>query len=407
MSCPREPQYVDLFAVDVEADGDVYHWAMYPPTDSVEDPDGTGDQQGRVNILISWLQANGQRDDVEQAARVAAADTLQKAAAAGGQELTSLASAFVKQDNFTEWGNNYQISHYVYGCHSITTGDDWIYVQQRCLFYAGGAYKGKIEWYKGGAGACAYWYLDTINLDTVLKGYDYNPSAVGLQQSSPETANNVTQVTSGVSWNIGGEVSVGKEGPSAKISGGVTISNSTTVNVQDCETVNKSASRNNNAAWSFQFNKSNSIAYIGYAGVTDPPKLATTTFQPFNQWIWRVSPSARAATPPMHVKFSVSLVGTTGMWGLHVGGPPGSLVARRRQLGIRRALRLSADRGVVVRVPFHRRADAIRTHQARNASDRLPHSRGLQPVCLRWPICRGLQRATGKGVDARFTPASR
>ena len=311
---PAGAGYVELFAVDTEAGGDVYHWTMYPPTDTSEDPDGSGDQQTRANLLVDWLKANGQRTDVDETARRAATADLQSAAAAGGQELTQLASAFVKQDNFTKWGNNYQISHYVYGCHSITTGDDWIYVQQRCLFYAGGAYKGNIQWYKGGAGACAFWYLDNITLDTVLKGYDYDPASVGLQQASPETANNVTQLTSGVSWNIGGEVSVGKDGPAAKISGGVTISNTTTVNVQDCEIVNQSASRNNNAAWSFQFKRSGTVAYIGYADVTNPPRLATTTFQPFNQWIWRVSPSARAANPPMHIKFNVSLVGTTGMW---------------------------------------------------------------------------------------------
>ena len=311
---PAGAEYVELFGVDTEANGDVYHWAVYPSANSADDPDGAGDRQVRVNNLVTWLEANGQRDDGAQAARLAATADLQSAAAAGGQELTALASAFVKQDNFTKWGNNYQISHYVYGCHSMTTGDDWIYVQQRCLFYAGGAYQGKIEWYKGGAGAVAYWYLDKITLDTALKGYDYDPVSVGLQETSPETANNVTQVTSGVSWSVGGDVSVGKDGPAATISGGVTINNSTTVNVQDCEVVNVSLSRINNAAWSFQFKECDSIAYIGYAGVTDPPKLATTTFQPFNQWIWRVSPAARAAKAPMHVKFSVGLNGTTGMW---------------------------------------------------------------------------------------------
>lgn len=311
---PAGVEAVEIFALDHEANGDVYQWAMYPPTDSAEDPDGGGDQQGRVNSLIAWLKADGERSDVDETARAAATARLRNAAATGGQELTQLASAFVKQDNFTSYGNRYQVSHFVYGCHSLTTGDDWIYVQQRCLFYAGGAYKGKQEWYDHQPGATAFWYLDNITIDTGLKGYDDDPASVGLQQASPETANNVAQVTSGVSWSVGGDVSVSKDGPSGTISGGVTISNSTTINVQDCEVVNQSASRGNNAAWSYQFKKCDTIAYIGYAGLTDPPRLATTTFQPCNHWIWRVSSSARATTPPMHVKLKVGITGTTGIW---------------------------------------------------------------------------------------------
>ncbi len=313
-SMPNGFTYADVFAVDTEPSGDVYHWSMYEPEDSAADPDGPGDQQGRVNMLIDWLAANGHRDGVSAAARIAASSSLQRAAAAAGQELTELASAFIKQDNFSNSGNNYQVSHYVYGCHSQDTGDDWIYVQQRGLFYAGGAYKGRFQRYPNGqAGESVFWYLGNVDLDIGLTGFDGNTSNVGLQQASPETANNVAQVTTGVSWNVGGDISYSKEGPAISLSGGVTISNSTTFNVQDCEVVNKSASRGNNAAWSYQFKRCDTSAEIGYAHLTDPPRLATTTFQPVNQWIWRMSPTVRSAMPPMHVKLAVNLVSSTGI----------------------------------------------------------------------------------------------
>lgn len=311
---PAGVQFADVFAIDTEPSGDVYHWSMYQPDDTAADPDGPGDQQGRVNLLVEWLAANGHRDHGSAATRTIAQSSLQRAAAEAGQELTELASAFIKQDNFSNSGNNYQISHYVYGCHSHDTGDDWIYVQQRSIFYAGGAYRGRLQRYPNNqAGESVLWYLGNIDLDTGLTGFDGDTSSVGLQQASPETANSVAQVTTGVSWNIGGDVSYSKDGPAISLSGGVTISNSTTFNVQDCEVVNKSASRGNNAAWSYEFKKCDTWAEIGYAHLTDPPRLATTTFQPLNQWIWRVSPAVRAAKPPLHVKLGVNLVSTTGI----------------------------------------------------------------------------------------------
>ncbi len=319
---PSAVAYADVFAVDTESNGDIYHWSMYQPEDSAADPDGPGDQQGRVNLLVAWLESNGHRTDGSGAVLSTARSNLQRAAAAAGQELTELASAFIKQDNFSNSGNNYQVSHYVYGCHSNDTGDDWIYVQQRGLFYAGGAYKGRFQRYPNGqAGESVFQYLGNVDLDIGLSGYDGNTASVGLQQSSPETANNVAQVTTGVSWNVGGDVSFSKEGPAISLTGGVTISNSTTFNVQDCEVVNSSASRGNNAAWSYQFKRCDTWAEIGYAHLYDPPKLATTTFQPVNQWIWRMSPSVRATRPPLHVKLGVNLVSSTGkmtfIWTAH------------------------------------------------------------------------------------------
>ena len=297
---PPKAEYVELFAIDTEPNGNVYHWAMYPPANTTEDPDGQGDQQARVNGLIAWLKQDSQRDGGGQAAKTVAAMSLKDAAAADGspsQELTELASAFVRQDNFAQYGNTYQIAHYVWGCHSLTTGDDWIYVQQKCGFNAQGAYKGKIEWAHGGPVATAFWYLGTIALNSSIFGYESDPSSVSLQQSSPETVNNVTEVESGADWEIGGEASAGKEGGEAKISAGVSINNSTSFEVEDCTVTNQSQGTGNNAAWSYQFKTCDAIPYIGYTDLTDPPSLATGNFSPVNQWIWRLSPYVRS-TPP-------------------------------------------------------------------------------------------------------------
>jgi len=304
---PEGITYAEVYATDLEPEGDMFQWVQYPPTVSETDPDNAEDQQSRVNLLVDWLKTNGKRMDTVEAQTA-------KREAKDGNDLTQLAAAFVNQSNFSQSGNNYQITHYIYSCHSYDTGDDWFYVQQQGVFNGSGAYAGRIEWYKGGAGDVAYWYMDKIEMDTWMKGYDNNAVVVGMQQSSPETANTETLVTSGVSFNIGGEIGVDKNGPSAKISGGVTISNSKTVNVKDCVVLNKSNDRLNNSHWLYTFKKCDSIAHFAYAGLTDPPALSVNTFQPLNQWIWRMRPELRQNSIPMRAKLKVDLVGTTGMW---------------------------------------------------------------------------------------------
>lgn len=296
---------VEIYALDKEPEGDIVQWVQYPPTDP-DDPDSAADQRTRVGNFVDWLKNNGERmlSAEVQASKVNAL--------ASGNDLTQLAAAFVDQSNFTWWGNNYQIVHYIYGCHSIDTNNDWFYVQQQCVFNGGGAYTGKKTWYMGAACDVEYYYMDTIELDSYMKGYDNNPAAVGMQQSSPQTANNTETVTSGVSFDIGGKVSIGSSGPSAEISGGVSISNSRTVTIKDCNAINKSNDRENNAHWLYQFKRCDTIAYFLYAGLTDPPSLAVNTFQPLNQWIWRMSPELRQNKTPMRVKLKVGLIATIG-----------------------------------------------------------------------------------------------
>jgi hypothetical protein len=306
---PQGVDYAEIYAIDQEEGGHVWQWSLYPP-DLTDDEDSDTEQQSRLNELIDWLKENSSR--MESAEAVEATDNAKSEAAdaATTNDLTQLASAFVNQSNFSYWGNRYQITHFVYSCHSFATGDDWFYVQQQCVFYGGGAYGEKTVSYNQETKG---WYMDNIELDSCMNGYDYNSTAVGMIQSSPETANKETSVTSGVEFTIGGEVGVAKDGPSAKISGGVTISNSRTVSVKDCEVINSSNDRDNNAHWNYKFNRCDSVTYFLYAGVTDPPSLSIKTFQPVNQWIWRMKPTLRNNNVPMHVKLDVTLCRTSGV----------------------------------------------------------------------------------------------
>ncbi|NLE30241.1 MAG: hypothetical protein GX629_11300 [Phycisphaerae bacterium] len=302
---PNGMEYAEVYAVDLEEGGHIWQWSLYPP-DLRDDEDSDEEQQARLGDLIDWMQENSERmanGSVENA-------KFSAELAANSNELTQLASAFVDQKNFSRYGNRYQVALFIYSCHSYDTGEDWFYVQQQCVFYGGGAYgEKKVEYNQEGKG----WYIDNIEIDSTMNGYDYDTLQVGMIQSSPETANNVESVTSGVSFTIGGEVGIDKGGPSAKITGGVTISNSRTVNIQDCQVINKSIDRGNNAHWNYKFKRCDSISYALYAGLTDPPDLATNTFQPMNQWIWRAKPALRANDTPIHVKLNVDLCWTWGI----------------------------------------------------------------------------------------------
>jgi hypothetical protein len=305
-------EYAEVYAIDMEEGDDIWQWSLYPP-DVTDDEDTAEEQQDRLGDLVDWLQENSTRMTQASAENAKAA----AAAAAGSNDLIQLASAFVNQSNFRKAGVDCQVTHFIYSCHSLATGYDWFYVQQQCVFNAGGAWQGKATdfwgpnawWYS----ERVQWYIDKIDIDSTMNGYDYNSTDVGMIQSSPATANNVQSVTSGVDFSIGGDVGVDKSGPSATVSGGVTISSSRTINIQDCQVVNKSNDRSNNAHWVYQFNRCSAIGYFLYAGVTDPPSLAINTFQPVNQWIWHMSSKLRENNVPIHVSVNIDLCSSAGI----------------------------------------------------------------------------------------------
>ena len=46
----------------------------------------------------------------------------------------------------------------------------------------------------------------------------------------------------------------------------------------------------------------------------DPPQLAVTTFQPMNQWIWKMTPAVRAQNAPMYTSCYVQLCRSEEKW---------------------------------------------------------------------------------------------
>jgi hypothetical protein len=240
------------------------------------------------------------------------------AAAAGeNAELTTLAKSFHVTNNFSAYENYYTLNYYIYSCHSFNDADgkeyDWFYVRQEGLLNSKNAYKGVQNWYDGLAHADIRYYTGSYRMNNWMDGLTQQGSGVSLVQSSPANENKSEQVTSGISVNINGKVGFSGKGGSGDVGAGVTITNSKSFSVKDCDLVNNSGDQFNNANWSYNFKKALQIAYFAYTGLQEPPLLSRSLFQPVNQWVWKFSSDVRDKNQNwFYSKFDVDLINSQG-----------------------------------------------------------------------------------------------
>lgn len=327
---PADKLYVELFAIDQETDGHIFIWSMYPPADGTLAYADTGapgatiytdddySQFRRTDLFHEWIDQDGSRvTAMVRASGVQASQALADKVAAESAELTQLAKGFVVTKNVSARGNIYQITYYIYSCHSFNEADatdyDWFYVRQEGMFNASPTYGGVTTWFDGGPADAVLYYIGNYRMNNWMEGLTTAVSGVSLMKADPQNANSVTQVTSGVSWNIGGSIGFQGSQATGSLNAGVTISNSTTVNVSDCEVINNSLDNVNNAKWRYEFKKAAQTVYFGYAALSEPPVLSRSNFQPVNQWIWKFSPAIRDANKnSFQSQFDVDLIWSVG-----------------------------------------------------------------------------------------------
>jgi hypothetical protein len=313
---PEGILYSELFAVDREEDGHVYTWSMYPPREEPLEPidandpppvytDNPTDQCRRALIFQEWIEKDGERLTPEvRAYRQEGIKALAEAMGDETGELTKLAQGFVTAKNISNAGNHYQLTYYVYSCHSFNAPNaadhDWFYVRQEGLLNASGAYRVVTGSWPTKPWDTIGYYIGGYDMENFMYGLTGQGDWVTLMAANPQNAVGVTQITSGIDWNIGGSVGFGvgtKEGVegTGSLSGGVTIQHSSTVSVSDCEVINNSGDKVNNAKWSYLFPRRCQAWASGplYASLEPPSLLQHTTFQPVNQWIWNFSPEVR------------------------------------------------------------------------------------------------------------------
>lgn len=327
---PEGQNYAELFAI-VDLPDKISTWIMYPPTvrrPVLDDPDAPlgdeytdsdQDQLDRAEMFREWIEEKkSSASKVSFAASMASkAEASKSLAAVAGQsaELTAVAKPFQKEIVHSAFDNFYTLNYYIYSFHSFNEADgkeyDWFYVQQEGLLNAKNGYKGVTNWYKGGRGDYIEYYVDSYMMDNWIEGLTQPGSGVSLAQASPANENKSEQVTSGISFNLSGKVSFSGSGPSGEVGAGLTITNSKSFSVKDCELVNNSGDRFNNAKWSYNFKKAEQKTVGFYSQLLEPPLLSRALFQPVNQWIWKISSGLRdTIAPQFHSKFHAYLVST-------------------------------------------------------------------------------------------------
>lgn len=330
---PAGKPHAELFAVDREEENHTFTWSIYPPdegeaatvdSDAPAVPpyaDTSGDQIRRTGIFHNWIDQDRMRVTPEvQAEQQTAAGMIAKAAEDEGSDLTRIAHGYVTTKNFTNRGNNYQLDYYIYSCHSFNATDatdyDWFYVRQQGMLNASAAYRG-VE--SHGRQDFVYFYVGNYAMDNWMEGLTSQGSGVSLMTSNPQNINNVSQVTSGIDYNIGGSVGFQGKEATGSVNLGVTIHNATTVNISDCEIVNDSGRSVNNAKWRYDFKRATQSVYFGTTRLSEPPVLSRVNFQPVNQWIWKFAPSVRdsdrkAFTSQLDVQLLYSVSGDPGIF---------------------------------------------------------------------------------------------
>lgn len=360
---PENFPYAELFAADRD-EGGTFTWSMYPPGASQSDNatdtyvDSLDAQLSRAGMFRDWMKQNGSRASQLTAFKSEAMKALVADGATEPSEsnLTKLAQVYQHVKIFTDPVNRnlYKLIYNIYSCHSFNSADgksyDWFYVEQEGELDGSHGYGTGMRIATGDEKAALgvnhsqdqdivkYMGSYTMSNSMMVQGGDKSDQSVVLESSSPETANTKTTVSSGVSFDIGGDVGfsakAGKEF-GADLSGalktGVSIKNDRSVDVMDCTVEYKgmSSGYTDDARWLYTFPRVEQYGwYSTWAKLYEPVKLSKGTFKPGNKWIWRFLSDVRenrkkyknAFTATLDAENMTSVSGYAFLW-IPVKGP--------------------------------------------------------------------------------------
>ncbi len=241
--------------------------------------------------------------------RAAADDDLTKISEAQNQSFEFPGN----RDNYCPWKGDEKkvnlrrksiINFSVYTCHSYRYHHDYYLVLATGSTIPQNFQDRTITWYWSDGNSDTVNYLTNYTGSFGFEAYitDSNGNSnlsvneVALEQYVPRNVNKSTTHNEGMNWNVGGEVGVNKDGPSAKINGGVSFSSSkswvtTEYDIQDRTTNDKSAS----AEWNSDVTGPSTGGYHarwggGYYGVNATgASTGNITFDA--QWVWRIDES--------------------------------------------------------------------------------------------------------------------
>lgn len=299
------PAYVrpDLVAESSSTDDPV----MVEPELPDEEPDMEELNETKARNFVQYVEDEDRRLREMETAR----ESAQAAISSATNDLTQIAQAQHHTFDASAYSQNFQLHYFIYACHSYNeannTDYDWFVVQQRAVLNPSNKYVNKDH----GDGYLAQIYGYMVNYE-FENWFDYNNknSTIHLMNSSPATTTGSSSTTSGFSWNLGGNIGVTPAGPSMAISGGISFSSSESVVVTDCTVTNKSAPSNDksNAYWNYSFPRPTIKPTGGnpfdIGDFHDAVLLSRSTFQPYNQWLWKIAPAARDTVNAFKSRFA-------------------------------------------------------------------------------------------------------
>lgn len=273
----------------------------------LDSPESVAQRAGQV---LEWLSVDSSGKTRSQSAMEkygeARSARIRELKAQAQNNLVDIATAFVHEVSFP-WtinidGNstaNFQVASFAYSCYGQETQETWFYIEQKAVFSPSNIYKWKSDRDQA-------LYIDRYELEAKPGGYENNVNAVSMIASSPATTVGQTTVTSGITWNFGGNVSVGFQGkvPTGELGfqAGISISNSTTYEIPDVRINNKSNDDGNNPHWVFEIPRVRGYEDGCVNSITSPVDISHNTFQPVNHWLWKVKDSVRRSNSRLKVR---------------------------------------------------------------------------------------------------------
>lgn len=258
--------------------------------------DSEDSQNTRIIGLLQWIAEAGKRLE-----RYDTGSAKVKDLGAGVNQLTQLAQAFVDNavwyssarvpvslfpPTFKTVTNQYSVASFCYSCYSQANNSNWFYVQQFAVLNASNQYVLNMSTGQGQ-------YVDSYALTAWPRAFLNQIQNATLIQSSPPTTTGSREVTSSIGYSISGTVGFQqKDGLSGSVTGGMEVSTSQTIQIPDLTVDNRSNDEGNNARWLFTMPRSYGVEDGCRNSISQCVLLSRSTFQPLNQWLWRVVPRA-------------------------------------------------------------------------------------------------------------------
>jgi hypothetical protein len=275
-------------------------------------PKGARERLASVKVNLN-SQLNATPEDVKNLIQAQTWTFNIEANSTGGQ---SMDETNVAGDHHSPNKANYTNTYFVYAFYAA--GDttttppklpyDYYIVDQEAQVRSGNMYYGQWEnnRFLGHTHNMAYYladyYTDHYIVDSVANKYLLD-SQVNIISPSPTTTTKSNTITTSISESFTGSLGFSGMGGTGGVSGGLSYSSSSTLNVPDMSVVfqggmdtpyvSASSSIKKNARWTYQpalptaVDNTNMFAPVAYY-ISDPPAISTSTAVFHNTWIWQV-----------------------------------------------------------------------------------------------------------------------